>query len=76
VAAGQDLVLMPQDPDAAVSGIVAAVGDGSLSESRLREAATTVYALRIALARSPQPSLDVVNSAEHQAIADRARAAG
>ena len=76
VAAGQDLVLMPQDPDAAVSGIVAAVGDGSLSESRLREAATTVYALRLALARSPQPGLDVVNSAEHQAIADRARAAG
>jgi beta-N-acetylhexosaminidase len=76
VAAGQDLVLMPQDPDAAVSGIVAAVGDGSLSESRLREAATTVYALRIALARSPQPGLDVVNSAEHRAIAERARAAG
>jgi beta-N-acetylhexosaminidase len=76
VAAGQDLVLMPQDPDAAVSGIVAAVGDGSLSESRLREAATTVYALRIALARSPQPGLDVVDSAEHRAIAERARAAG
>jgi beta-N-acetylhexosaminidase len=76
VAAGQDLVLMPQDPDAAVAGIVGAVGDGSLSESRLREAATTVYALRLALARLPQPGLDVVNSAEHQAIADRARAAG
>ena len=76
VAAGQDLVLMPQDPSAAVSGIVAAVADGSLPEARLREAATTVYALRLALARSPQPGLDVVNSDEHQAIADRARQAG
>ncbi len=44
--------------------------------ARLTEAATAVYALRLALARSPQPGLDVVNSAEHQAIADRARAAG
>ena len=76
VAAGQDLVLMPQDPTAAVSGIVTAVGDGSLAEARLREAATTVYALRLALARTPQPGLDVVNSDEHQAIADRARQAG
>jgi beta-N-acetylhexosaminidase len=76
LAAGLDLVLMPQDPAAAVSGIVGAVSDGSLDHARLTDAATRVYALRLALARSPRPGLDVVNSAEHQAIADRARAAG
>ena len=73
IAAGQDLVLMPTDPAAAVTGIAGAVQDGSLQESRLDEAATAVYALRLALARSERPSMDVVGSAEHEAIADRAR---
>lgn len=76
VAAGLDLVLMPVDPDAALSGLVAAVGDGSLPASRLQDAATTVYALRLALARSPRPGLDVVGSDEHAAIAAAARAQG
>jgi beta-N-acetylhexosaminidase len=76
LAAGQDLVLMPQDPTAAVAGIISAVGDGSLSAARLQDAATAVYALRLALARAPRPGLEVVNSPEHQAIADRARQAG
>ena len=38
LAAGLDMVLMPQDPDAAVAGIVAAVGDGSLAAARLQDA--------------------------------------
>ena len=74
VAAGLDLVLMPADPDAAVAGLVTAVGDGSLPAARLQDAATTVYALRLALARSPHPSLDVVGSADNAAIAAAARA--
>jgi beta-N-acetylhexosaminidase len=76
LAAGLDIVLMPQDPAAAVSGIVGAVSDGSLDPARLTEAATRVYALRLALARSPKPGLDVVNSDEHQSIAAAARQAG
>ena len=50
--AGLDVVLMPKDAQAALSGIVTAVGDGSLDPARLAEAATRVYALRLALARS------------------------
>lgn len=76
VAAGQDLVLMPTDPAAAVTGIVTAVGDGSLSPAQLLQAAARVYALRLALARAPRPGLDVVGSDAHAAIAARARAAG
>ena len=61
--AGLDVVLMPQDPAAAVNGIVAAVSDGSLAPERLQAAATNVYALRLALARTPQPGLEIVGSA-------------
>ena len=74
--AGLDVVLMPQDPEAAVNGIVGAVSDGSLPAERLQAAATNVYALRLAVARSPRPGLEVVGSAEHEAIAAAARAQG
>jgi beta-N-acetylhexosaminidase len=73
VAAGLDLVLMPADPDAAVTGLVTAVGDGSLAAARLQDAATTVYALRLALARTPRPGIDVVGSDAHAAVAAAAR---
>ena len=74
--AGLDVVLMPKDPEAAVNGIVGAVNDGSLPAERLQAAATNVYALRLALARTPRPGLDVVGSDEHEAIASAARAQG
>jgi beta-N-acetylhexosaminidase len=76
IAAGQDLVLMPVKPAEAVAGISNAVADGSLPTARLQDAATTVYALRLALARSARPGLDVVGSAAHADIAAEARAAG
>jgi beta-N-acetylhexosaminidase len=76
IAAGQDLVLMPVKPVEAVAGIQAAVTDGALPASRLQDAATTVYALRLALARSPRPGLETVGSGAHAAIAADARAAG
>lgn len=76
IAAGQDLVLMPSDPAAAVAGIAAAVESGQLPADRLADAATRVYALRLALSRVPAPGLDTVGSAEHEAIAATARAAG
>jgi len=53
IAAGQDLLLMPTDPEAAVAGIVAAVDGGQLSAERLADAATRVYALRLAAGRTP-----------------------
>lgn len=76
LAAGQDLVLMPVDPDAALAGVIDAVEAGELPGDRLSEAATRVYALRLATARSPRPGIEVVGSAAHEAVADRARAAG
>lgn len=76
IAAGQDLVLMPSDPAAAVAGIAAAVDSGQLPAERLADAATRVYALRLALSRVPAPGLDTVGSPEHEAIAAKARAAG
>ncbi len=76
LAAGQDLLLMPIDPVVAAQGIITAVKDGSLRPARLADAATTVLALRLATARSQRPSLDVVNSAAHRALADQGRAGG
>ena len=73
--AGLDVVLMPKDASAAVDGITSAVGNGTLDPARLALAATRVYALRLALARSPRPGLEVVGSADHEAIAAQARGA-
>ncbi|WP_154673980.1 glycoside hydrolase family 3 N-terminal domain-containing protein [Nakamurella lactea] len=74
--AGQDLLLMPLDPQAAAVGIVTAVKDGSLDRTRLTDAATAVLALRIASARVAQPPMSVIDSPEHRALAAKARAAG
>jgi beta-N-acetylhexosaminidase len=73
--AGEDLILMSANPAAAIDGIVAAVKSGTLPARRLDEAATAVLALRIATARVPAPPLNVVNSAAHRALADKAFAA-
>jgi hypothetical protein len=51
------------------------VNDGTLPAARLDDAATSVLALRIATARVPAPPLNVVNSAAHRALADKAFAA-
>lgn len=74
LAAGEDLVLMPRNPQEAVAGIVSAVQDGQLTAKRLDDAAISVLALRIALARVPQPDVAVVGSAEHQELAAKVRA--
>ena len=64
--AGEDIVLMPQDVDAAHAGIVAAVADGGLDASRLEEAATRVVALMLHQAEigEPAPGMDLVGSHE------------
>ena len=73
--AGEDLLLMPGDTGAAAEAITAAVDDGMLPADRLTDAATKVYALRLAMARVPKPAMDVVGSAAHQEVADAAAAA-
>lgn len=72
--AGEDLLLMPLDAQAAVHGIVTAVGDGSLAATRLSDAAVRVYALRLALQRVERPSMGVIASPAHQELADQAAA--
>jgi beta-N-acetylhexosaminidase len=64
--AGEDVVLMPADVDAAHAGIVAAVSDGRLDAARLDEAATRVVALMLYQAEigEPSPGMDVVGSHE------------
>lgn len=69
LAAGEDMVLMPASPTAAVAGITDAVGTGQLPGSRLNEASVRVFALRAALSRSPRPTLDTVGSAANEAAA-------
>ena len=70
LAAGEDIVLMPASPAAAVTGITDAVAGGQLSEQRLNEAAVRVFALRAALGRiTVRPALDTVGGATNEAAA-------
>jgi beta-N-acetylhexosaminidase len=69
LAAGEDIVLMPASPAAAVAGITDAVATGQLAETRLNEASVRVFALRSALSRSVRPPLDVVGSGANEAAA-------
>lgn len=73
LVAGQDLILLPASPDKAQAGIVAAVRDGQLPASRLRDAATRILTLQSATGNVVVPPLSVVGSAAHRAIADAAR---
>ncbi len=73
--AGEDLLLMPVSPSAAVQGITQAVQAGDLSRSTLEQAAIHDYALRLALARTPRPALDVIDSAAHRELAAQAKVA-
>ncbi|MCF2707159.1 GNAT family N-acetyltransferase [Arcanobacterium haemolyticum] len=47
LTAGVDLLLMPRDPERCVQAVIDAVRSGLLNESRLRESAARVLALRI-----------------------------
>ena len=44
--AGVDLLLMPEDLDQAVAGVLAAIEDGTLSEARIDESVGRVLALK------------------------------
>ncbi|ASW57892.1 glycoside hydrolase family 3 protein [Plantactinospora sp. KBS50] len=69
--AGNDLLLMPPDLKAAYAGILAALGDGSLSRQRLVDAVTRVLTLRFRLAATSAPAMSTLASPEHQAAARR-----
>jgi len=80
VAAGVDLLLDPQDPEALVEGLARAVEEGGLEEERLDEALTRVEAMRTRLRTRfgegvfRDPSLaypeSVVGAEAHRALAD------
>ncbi len=49
IAAGVDMLLDPEDPEAIIEGVASAVESGRLSETRLDEALTRVQRLRAAI---------------------------
>ena len=82
IEAGADTLLMPADPEAAIRAVVAAVGSGRLTRTRIQESVAKILAAkeRVGLDRKRFVDLegigDVVNSPEDndraQEIADRA----
>ena len=44
--AGADMVLMPEDFEAAYEGVLAAVADGTISEARINDSLTRVYKIK------------------------------
>lgn len=86
VAAGVDILLDIPDPLAAVDGIEAAVGDGSLDERLVDEAVGRIFALKrkmierfgdeIYARASVAVNIKEVGSDEHRALADDIAAAG
>ncbi len=76
LAAGADVLLMPPDPHAVIDSVVAAVGDGRLTRTRIDEAARRVLEMkaRAGLDRSrlvdPGAVIHRVGTAEHRAFAD------
>jgi beta-N-acetylhexosaminidase len=72
VAAGIDLLLLNSDIDAQQSvyaGLLQAAQRGLLSVQDITASAHRILALKSWLSRQPQPSLDVVNCAEHRSLA-------
>jgi beta-N-acetylhexosaminidase len=67
VRAGADVLLMPADPKAAIDGLVAAVGQGTLTQARLQESAAKTVALMRDVAAHPMPPAATVGS--HASVA-------
>ena len=44
--AGADMILMPEDFEAAYNGVVAAVKDGTISEERINDSLARVYRIK------------------------------
>jgi beta-glucosidase len=56
VAAGADIILMPVDPEAAITSVSAAVASGEISADRIKESVARIWQAKEKLARpNPQP---------------------
>jgi beta-N-acetylhexosaminidase len=64
--AGNDMLLMPPNIQAARDGILAGLKSGSLKRERLVEAVTRILTLKFRTAATVQPELSTLNSAAHQ----------
>lgn len=69
ILAGNDVVLLPADVDAAYRGLLDAVRTGTLTRDRVNESVARIIALKRLLEQPPQPSASVVGSARHAADA-------
>ena len=69
VLAGNDLLLMPPDLDAAHKGLLAALASGQLPRQRLVEAVTRVLTLKLRLGSFPRPDLSTVDSTSNREAA-------
>ena len=70
VAAGVDLLLDPQEPEAVVDGLVAAVENGALSEARLNQAFDRVWTMKeraFSFARETLPAVGDLPAFEQEA---------
>ncbi|HEY6595134.1 MAG TPA: glycoside hydrolase family 3 N-terminal domain-containing protein [Asanoa sp.] len=73
--AGNDILLMPPNLEAAYDGIRRALASGTMARSRLVEAATRILTLKYRLAAAPSPGAEALDSAEHRAAAAELSAA-
>ncbi len=72
VLAGNDLLLMPPDLDAAQRGLLRAMKSGRLPRERMVQAVTRILTLKLHLAGERQANLSAVGSAPHQEVAAEA----
>jgi beta-N-acetylhexosaminidase len=64
--AGNDMLLMPPNIQAARDGILAGLKSGTLKRERLVEAVTRILTLKFRTAGTAQPELSTLSSAAHQ----------
>jgi beta-N-acetylhexosaminidase len=78
IEAGVDVLLMPPNPEAAISSLVAAVRQGRLTQKRIEESAMRILAAkaRVGLAKNKLVNVeDISDAIESQELADQAQVA-
>lgn len=76
--AGADVLLMPQDPDAVVNAVEAAVRDGRLTEKRITESVQKVLAAKVRVGLKTKKLVDIeaiTDTTESAAFAEHAQTA-
>ena len=65
IAAGEDILLMPTDPERAIRAVVAAVNGGRIPRSRIEQSATRLLAakIRVGLMKKKLVDLDAISDA-------------